>query len=142
MCIRDRFSTFLNGAVAMLATVAAICLGYFANFVMGIFTGEVEGGGPSESMVRMFTQKNVILDLEPGVTRSVIKGFDFVTTMIMAGICTLLPDYGGFNTSDFVAYGFDIQNSIVLRHFLTTIAYVVVLTTVGYFFLKTREIAA
>ena len=136
------FSTFLNGAVAMLATVAAICLGYFANFVMGIFTGEVEGGGPSESMVRMFTQKNVILDLEPGVTRSVIKGFDFVTTMIMAGICTLLPDYGGFNTSDFVAYGFDIQNSIVLRHFLTTIAYVVVLTTVGYFFLKTREIAA
>jgi len=109
---------------------------------MGIFTGEVEGGGPSESMVRMFTQKNVILDLEPGVTRSVIKGFDFVTTMIMAGICTLLPDYGGFNTSDFVAYGFDIQNSIVLRHFLTTIAYVVVLTTVGYFFLKTREIAA
>ncbi len=136
------FSTFLNGAVAMLATVAAICLGYFANFVMGIYTGEVEGGGPSEAMVRMFTQKNVILELEPGVTKSVIKGFDFVSTMVMAGICSLLPDYGGFNTSDFVAYGFDIQNSIVLRHFVTTIAYVGVLTTIGYFFLKTREIAA
>lgn len=136
------FSTFLNGAVAMLATVAAICLGYFANFVLGIYSGEVEGGGPSEAMVRMFTQKNVILELEPGVTREFIKGFDFVTTMIMAGICTLLPDYGGFNTSDFVAYGFDIQNSIVLRHFFTTIVYVAVLTTIGYFFLKTREIAA
>lgn len=136
------FSTFLNGAVAMLATVAAICLGFFANFVMGIFTGEVEGGGPSESMVRMFTQKNVILELEPGVTTSVIKGFDFVTTLVMAGICTLLPDYGGFNSSDFVAYGFDIHNGIVLRHFVITLAYVVVLTTVGYFFLKTREIAA
>jgi hypothetical protein len=136
------FSTFLNGAVAMLATVAAICLGFFANFVMGLFTGEVEGGGPSESMVRMFTQKNVIIDLEPGVTTSVIKGFDFVTTLFMAGICTLLPDYGGFNNSDFVANGFDIHNGIVLRHFVITMAYVAVLTTVGYFFLKTREIAA
>jgi len=136
------FSTFLNGPVAMLATVAAICLGYFANFVMGLFTGEVEGGGPSEAMIRMFTQKNLIVDLEPGVTTAVVKGFDFVTTLIMASICTLLPDYGGFNTSDFVAYGFDINNGLVLRHFVITFAYVCVLTTVGYFFLKTREIAA
>ena len=136
------FSTFLNGAVAMLATVAAIGLGYFADFVMGIYTGEVEGGGPSEAMVRLFTQKNVILDLEPGVTRNVIDVFDLVTTMIMAGICSLLPDYGGFNTADYVASGFDIQNSVVLRHFVTTAVYVGVLTTIGYFFLKTREIAA
>ncbi len=136
------FSTFLNGPVAMLATVAAICLGYFANFVMGLFTGEVEGGGPTESMIRMFTQKNVIVELEPGVTTTVVKGFDFVTTLIMAGICTLLPDYGGFNTSDFVAYGFDINNGLIIRHFVITFAYVCVLTTVGYFFLKTREIAA
>lgn len=136
------FSTFLNGAVSMLATVAAICLGYFANFVMGLYTGDVEGGGPTEAMVRMFTQKNVIIPLEDGVTTQVIKGFDFVTTMVMAGICTLLPDYGGFNTSDYVAYGFDIQNSLVLRHFIITLIYVTVLTTVGYFFLKTREIAA
>lgn len=136
------FSTFLNGAVAMLATVAAICLGYFASFVLGIFTNEVEGGGPVESMIRMFTQKNVILELEAGVATNVVKGTDFVVTLIMAGICSILPNYGGFNTSDFVAYGFDIQNSIVLRHFFTTLAYVAVLTTVGYFFLKTREIAA
>ena len=136
------FSTFLNGPVAMLATVAAICLGYFANFVLGLFTGDVEGGGPTESMIRMFKQMNMIIELEPGVTRSVVKSVDFVTTMIMAGICTLLPDYGGFNTSDFVAYGFDINNTLVLRHFVITFIYVCVLTTIGYFFLKTREIAA
>lgn len=136
------FSTFLNGAVSMLATIAAICLGFFANFVMGLFTGEVEGGGPTEAMIRMFTQKNLILELEPGVTTEVVKRFDFVATMVMAGICTLLPDYGAFNTSDFVAHGFDIHNSMVLRHFVVTCTYVGVLTTVGYFFLKTREIAA
>ena len=136
------FSTFLTGPVSMLATVAAIFLGFVANFVMGVYTGDVEGGGPAEAMVRIFTQKNLILDLEPGVTTSVIKGFDFVITLVMAGICAMLPDYGGFNTSDFVAHGFDIDNTLVLRHFLVTIAYVATLTTAGYFFLRTREIAA
>ena len=60
----------------------------------------------------------------------------------MSGICSLLPNYGGFNNSDFVANGFDIANSLVARDFVVTIVYVVVLTTVGYFFLKTREMAA
>ena len=118
------FSTFLNGPVAMLATVAAICLGFFAQFVNGLFTGDVEGGGPTESLVRMFRQMNLIIDLEPGATTTAIKSFDFVTTMAMAGICAVLPDYGGFNNSDFVAHGFNIQNSIIIRHFLVTFAYV------------------
>ena len=48
-CFAVMFSTFLNGAVAMLTTVVAIILGYVANFVRGIQTGEVEGGGPAES---------------------------------------------------------------------------------------------
>lgn len=136
------FSTFLNGSVAMLATIAAIILGYFANFVRDMFNGSVEGGGPSESLVRLIRQQNMIMDMEPGVTKVVVQSFDFVTVMIMSGICALLPDYGGFNNSDFVANGFDINNALIMRDFIVTLAYVAVLTTVGYFFLKTREIAA
>jgi len=141
-CFAVMFSTFLNGAVAMLSTVAAIFLGFVANFVMGLFTGEVEGGGPSEAMVRMFTQKNMIIELEAGVTTSVLKGFDFVVMSVMAGICRVLPNFGGFNTSEFVAAGFDISNDLVVQHVLITMAYVAALTTVGYFFLKTREVGA
>lgn len=136
------FSTFLNGPVAMLATVGGIVLGYFANFVRGMFYHEVEGGGPSESLVRMIRQQNMIVELEPGVTKVFVKSFDFVTVTLMTGICSLLPDYGGFDNSDFVANGFDIHNSLILRDFVVTVVYVGVLTTVGYFFLKTREIAA
>ena len=136
------FSTILNGPVAMLATVGAIVLGYFANFVRGMFYHEVEGGGPTESLVRIIRQSNMIIDLEPGVTRTFVKAFDFVTVMLMTGICSLLPDYGGFDNSDFVANGFDIHNSLMVRDFVVTVVYVGVLTTVGYFFLKTREIAA
>ncbi len=84
----------------------------------------------------------MVLEMEPGVTSTFLKSFDFVTVMIMSGICSLLPDYGGFNNSDFVANGFDIHNALIMRDFIVTLAYVGVLTTVGYFFLKTREIAA
>ena len=92
----------------------------------------------------MIRQQNMIHRNGTGGSREPsCKSFDFVTVMIMTGICSLLPDYGGFNNSDFVANGFDIHNSLdhsrlcghggVCRS---------VLTTVGYFFLKTREIAA
>ena len=136
------FSTFLNSAVSMLATIAAIFLGFVANFVMGLFTGNVDGGGPSESMVRMLTQMNMTLELEPGATTAFLKSFDFVVTMLMAGICSVLPNCGEFNTIQFLAAGFDINNGLLAQHILVTVAYVVALTTVGYFLLKTREIAA
>ena len=82
------------------------------------------------------------MELETGMTTSLLKGFDFVVTLVMAGICSVLPDYGGFNTSDFVAEGFNISNGLVVRHVLITMAYAATLTTAGYFFLKTREVGA
>ena len=84
----------------------------------------------------------MLIELEPGITRNVVKVLDYITVLFMYGICSLLPDYGSFNNSDFVANGFDIANSIILRDFVVTAVYVGILTTIGYFFLKTREIAA
>jgi len=53
-----------------------------------------------------------------------------------------LPRYPEFNTGDKVAYGFNIDNGLVARHFLITLAYFFVISVIGYFILKTRELAA
>ncbi|MCP4817172.1 MAG: hypothetical protein GY888_32050, partial [Planctomycetaceae bacterium] len=47
-----------------------------------------------------------------------------------------------FNTVDKVAYGFNIDNGLVARHCLITLAYFFVISVIGYFILKTRELAA
>jgi hypothetical protein len=41
-----------------------------------------------------------------------------------------------------VATGYDVFGGLLLQHSLATAAYVAVLAVLGYFFLRTREIAA
>ncbi len=54
----------------------------------------------------------------------------------------VFPDFGGLNTSAFVAYGVDIFDSLLFRHITLAACYFLATALIGYFFLKTRELAA
>lgn len=137
------FSTFLSGPVALLAALASMVLGFVTSFIFGLATGELVGGGPLESTYRIVTQKNLTIDMElhPVVTW-LIKNTDNGLIQSMRAIANLLPNYRWFDTSRYVAYGMNIDSSAVGQHATLAAAYVVVVLIVGYFFLKTREIAA
>jgi hypothetical protein len=136
------FSTVVSGPVAMMASIAAIVIGYFTDFIVGVASGDVEGGGPLESMYRLFTQKNVVSELDEGVTTSVMQGTDVVLMLGMRLVTNLLPDYASFDTTRYVAYGYNIQAALMGQHLSITLAYLLVVTLLGYFLLRTREIAA
>jgi ABC-type transport system involved in multi-copper enzyme maturation permease subunit len=137
------FSTFLNGPVAMLASIACLVVGFVAQFIFDLAAGTLEGGGPIESTIRLVTQKNLSVDLELGQTpEAVIRGFDGGLMQAMRAFANLLPNYRWFDTVRYVAYGMDIERSAVMQHATLAAAYCVVVLIVGYFFLKTREIAA
>jgi hypothetical protein len=54
----------------------------------------------------------------------------------------ILPDYTRFDTTQFVADGYNIFGDLVGQQLTMAAVYFVVVSIVGYFFLKTREIAA
>jgi hypothetical protein len=136
-------STFLSGPVAMMATLSAMILGFFGQFVRDIASGAQQGGGPVESLIRILTQQNVQTDMEiyDWVNKS-IKGVDFVLMQVMRGTTYILPDYTQFDTTQFVANGYDIYASLVGQQVTMAAVYFMAVAVVGYFFLKTREIAA
>jgi len=137
------FSTFLTGPVAMMATLAAVVLGFFGQFVRGISSGEIYGGGPLESMIRMIIQENVMTELElNSVAVSFLKGFDWVLMSLLTAGTFILPDYTQFDTATFVADGYNIFGDLVAQQLTMAAVYFGVVAIVGYFFLKTREIAA
>ena len=137
------FSTFLTGSVAMMATLAAVVLGFFGEFVRGISSGEVHGGGPLESLIRMIIQQNVTGELElNSVAATVLKGVDWVLMSLLTAGTFVLPDYTQFDTATFVADGYNIFGDLVAQQLTMAAVYLVAVTIVGYFFLKTREIAA
>ena len=137
------FSTFLNGIVALISSVAIIAMGMFAGFIGDIQTGEAPGGGPIESIVRNITQQGATLELEMGDTAiEVIESLDGFYLNTMESLAKLAPDFSKFNMSSKVAYGYDIHINLVLRQLVTTMVYFFVLVLAGYFILTSREIAA
>jgi len=135
------FSTFLSGAVAMMATLATLVMGFFKQFVFDVAQGSIQGGGPIESFIRIFKQQNVTTQLEPGLTTDVVKAGDQVFMWFMSHVTTLLPDFRHFDDVDYVAHGFDIPPDTILIQLFTALAYVAAVFAIGYFFLRTREVA-
>ena len=137
------FSTFLSGPVGMLATLSTIVVGLFRKFIVELVTGVMEGGGPMEALIRVLTQANLTMDLDIGIyATAVVKFLDGVFLTGLNLITISLPDYGAFSMTEYVATGFNIETSLLVMHLLRALTYFVFVTLIGYFFLKTREVAA
>lgn len=137
------FSTFLSGPVALMASISAIVLGFFGQFVRDIATGTAYGGGPIESFIRIITQQNVMTDMEINkILLTIIKGCDGILMHLLQAATYILPDYTQFDTTEFVASGYNIFGSVVGQQLVMAAVYFTAVSIAGYFFLKTREIAA
>jgi len=144
------FSTFLSGVVAMLTALVAYIMGFFVQFIAGVFESvfnpdspnAIMGGGPLESAYRLVMQMNVMTELEPGVGTTMIKSIDWVLMLTMRLVSMMLPDFSRFTTADFIADGYFISANVMAQHTLITMAYVMAVATIGYYLLRTREIAA
>jgi len=142
-CFGVTFSTFLSGPVAMFATAIVYCVGLFKEFVLTLVKGELPGGGPLESTLRIITQKNVSVELDMGpVIDFVVPAIDRVLMFFLWIAAMIFPDFSEFNTANFVAYGFNISGDLMAQHLVTTLGFVIGASIYGYFFLKSREVAA
>jgi ABC-type transport system involved in multi-copper enzyme maturation permease subunit len=144
ICFGVMYSTFLSGPVAMVATLSSLVLGFFGANIDTFFNSQYNGGGPVEAIVRILTQKGTMIDLDLGnqALERTIRTIDYG---LMSGVSTLksaVPDFGRLGTSDFIAYGVDLFDGLLARHLLIALGYFIMTTIIGYFFLKTREMAA
>jgi hypothetical protein len=135
------FSTFLNGPVAMLATLGSMVAGFFVPFIRQLAQGTMLGGGPAEALVRLVTRKNLTTEIEPGPGKMVIQWADELFRHVLSNVVTVLPDFAVLSDVDYVAHGFDIPYDLLLQHVVRAFAYVVPLFVAGYLLFRTREVA-
>ncbi|MCI0492225.1 MAG: hypothetical protein L0Z07_04735 [Planctomycetes bacterium] len=135
-------STVVNGPVAVMFTVAFIALGFFKEFFVNVATGKQVGGGPLESLVRLVTQKNQTTGLdEDNLSVQLMHAVDKFFETAMRSLAYVLPDFRSLSTVDYVAYGFNIPPSKVYQDLTVGLAYLAGLLVIGYFLLRTREVA-
>jgi ABC-type transport system involved in multi-copper enzyme maturation permease subunit len=134
-------STLVNGPVAMMFTLAFITLGFFRQFFIDVAMGKQVGGGPLESLYRLVTQMNQMSPLPENLGTQLIQAVDVVLKQGMFSLSYVLPDFRSLNTVDYVSYGFNIPMNHLLQDLTVCAAYVVGSFVIGYFFLRTREVA-
>ena len=135
------FSTFLSGPVAMLATLGVLVGGIFIDFMFDLAANQNIGGGPLESFYRLVTQQNVQMEMEAGIRTDVTHMVDFLARGFLYVFASLLPPFGQFDCADYVASGFEVSTTWLVIRLLTVVGYLLPVFLVGYFFLKTREVA-
>ncbi len=136
------FSTFLSGPIAMLATVGALIGGIFRSSVLELSLGKNYGGGPAESVIRIFTHQNITSAAEPGLQTDVAKMFDeYAVQPCLWLAAQVLPEFGKFNCANYLAYGFNISSTWICEQGLTMLGFFFLLFVAGSFLLKTREVA-
>lgn len=135
------FSTFLSGPVAMIATLGIVVAGLFSGFMVDLAYGKTYGGGPVESIIRLFTQQNVMTEMDPGLTTTVAKMSDYVLLHFLRVVSTVIPSFGNFSYANWVSEGFNVSRDLILIHTLMVLGFLAPLVVAGYVFLKTREVA-
>ena len=134
-------STLVNAPVAMMFTISFITLGFFRQFFVDVAVGKQVGGGPLESLYRIVTQMNQVSPLPEGFGTQLIQSIDVILKVAMQSLAFVLPDFRSFSTVSYVAYGYNIPMNQLNQDLLVCFAYLLGLFILGYFFLRTREVA-
>ena len=146
ICFGVMFSTFLSGIIAMVATVATVVIGHTVEFIMDLADGVAPGGGTLESSFRIVRQMNVSAEIDSNVGIQIVQATDVVSSNMVRFVANLVPNYKDLSRAIAeygpLVNGFDISNTMLARQCVTTMGYALIAILIGYFFLKTREIAA
>jgi hypothetical protein len=134
-------SASLSAPITMLGTIVIIILGFFSTFVQGLVAPDNLGGGTFESLIRVVTQKNMMQDLDTGWFVTIVKNVDYGISMFLYGLTFLAPDFSSFNFSKELSSGYSIGSNRVLIALALTFVFCCGFTLLGYYSLKTREIA-
>ena len=135
------FSTFLSAPVTMLATIVMIIIGFFTTFIRNMMDPDVVGGGPVESFIRVITQKNMVIELETGVMTTLVEQTDKLLTKMLGAVTYLAPNFSQLNFSDYLTFGYSIDDQRVIVAMAITLGFCLGMSILGYFALRTREIA-
>jgi len=136
--------TFLSWPVALLSTVMFGVAGYFGFTSLQMFAlqGDLVGGGPFISMIRLLAHDNQMTELAPTTAVVVAKTLDSIVMPVMSRLVYLVPNLPALDMTNTVADGFAITWGSLGGNVLLAFAYALPFSIAGYFILKNREVAA
>jgi hypothetical protein len=143
---------FLKGPVATMLTAFIVIVGKVAHgFFESIVTGRLsynkdlpmQGTGVLDALYRIPMHLTPGVDLEDSFMVRLMKAIDNLVLNLLWAVQHLFPDFGSFDTTEYVANAFDVPwAAAMLPSLATTAGYCLPWILVGYFSLRVRELEA
>ena len=135
-------SCFLKGPVASLLTLVMLLVGQgFKSFLEKIVEGDVEGGGPIESIIRIIRQINLTDDLPDTKFYAAVKSIDSFLNEGLYIVENIVPDFRSFQMDTYIANGFDVPWSQAMAPSIgIALAYLIPCLVIAYYSLSLREL--
>lgn len=134
-------STFFTGVVSWLLACGLVLLGFFRDFIAEVAEGRVVGGGPTEALLRLSTNTNLIAPLETTPGAAAAQKLDVGFQWIYARILNMIPDVTRFDWGNYVAEGFNVPGVEIALATLVLAGYLLPWLVLAYYLLKAREVA-
>ena len=135
-------STYLAGLLSWLYTKVFIILGLVLPFIRTLATNDQPQGGPFESLNRLAKGDNSSSALDETAIVNVSQSLDSAFRWGLGRVLNAIPDLQKFGWTDYVAEGFSIRPEFLLMHLLLVAGYLIPWCLIGYYLLKSREVAA
>lgn len=137
-------SSYLSGVITLLAVATLFGCGLVLPFVESVALGKNDGGGPAESVLRIFRREisGAKLDESQSTTDRGAAYADETFRWIVRRIFKIFPDVNPLLLSDYVAEGFAVSWTQMALSFLVLVGYLGPWFVLGYFAIRWREIAA
>jgi hypothetical protein len=134
-------STYLSGVITWLCAGFLFLMGTFREYAQAVAEGHNEGGGPMESMIRLFTRSVPAAPLDESAMKSMASFSDQIFRWFMKLFMAVFPDVQRYDFSGLVASGFNVP---VLELALTALylaGYLLPWLVLAYYLVRSREVA-
>jgi hypothetical protein len=134
-------STYLSGVITWLCVVFLFLIGIFRDYLLAVAEGRNEGGGPMESMLRLFTRTIPTAPIDEGTAKSIVTFSDQVFRWMIGLFKAIFPDVDRYDFSSLVSNGFNVP---VLELGLTALylaGYLLPWLVLAYYLVRSREVA-
>ena len=135
-------STYLAGVITFLATAFLYLVGLFADTLVTLLNGGAGVLGPLGSANQLFQAKLSTAQDDGSATARATAVGDSVFGWLMRRIFNLMPDIDAFNWTPFVSEGFNIPFECMVMNVVTLVGYLFPWFLLGFYLLRSREVAA
>lgn len=134
-------STYLSGVLSLLVTGLIFLTGYATEHLSDLALNRNIGGGPFESISRLVRAETPTAPSAETAGARVLQFFDRGWAWVVRRIQNMIPDVESFTWTDFVSEGFNVNTEYLVVNLLVTVGYLLPWFVLGYYLMKSREVA-